>query len=233
MISCDSGNAGPRARCKACGLHPDPCEPGISAWASGCRTWRCPPLAQHTSQADPGTDASQCWPAGIVPLQLNSEALIQHLLPLWGTVLLSIGWLNRGSRAALLVNYQLGPHHSSHPHGDQWCAGRRSDFTSPQRPSPGPRWLELAAHPAAAGAFSAEQRQSDARDSNPPDRCQSRWIDHLGKFESARHVDCPAGLLGSGCSRPSPWFAVNKRATTETARRSGRMRRQCDQRKRR
>ena len=39
---------------------------------------------------------------GVVPINISSTALIELLLPLWGTVLLSIGWLNRGSRAALL-----------------------------------------------------------------------------------------------------------------------------------
>ena len=39
---------------------------------------------------------------GIVPINISSTALVELLLPLWGTVLLSIGWLNRGSRAALL-----------------------------------------------------------------------------------------------------------------------------------
>ena len=32
---------------------------------------------------------------GIAPLQLNARAIVELLLPLWGTVLLSIGWLNR------------------------------------------------------------------------------------------------------------------------------------------
>ena len=39
---------------------------------------------------------------GVVPIKISSTALLELLLPLWGTVLLSIGWLNRGSRAALL-----------------------------------------------------------------------------------------------------------------------------------
>jgi len=39
---------------------------------------------------------------GVVPIKFSSTALFELLLPLWGTVLLSIGWLNRGSRAALL-----------------------------------------------------------------------------------------------------------------------------------
>ena len=39
---------------------------------------------------------------GVVPININGTAILERLLPLWGTVLLSIGWLNRGSRAALL-----------------------------------------------------------------------------------------------------------------------------------
>ena len=39
---------------------------------------------------------------GVVPIKFSSTALFELLLPLWGTVLLSIGWLNRGSRATLL-----------------------------------------------------------------------------------------------------------------------------------
>ena len=39
---------------------------------------------------------------GVVPIKISSTALLELLLPLWGTMLLSIGWLNRGSRAALL-----------------------------------------------------------------------------------------------------------------------------------
>ena len=40
---------------------------------------------------------------GIAPIELNGGAIVELLLPLWGTVLLSIGWLNRNSRAALLT----------------------------------------------------------------------------------------------------------------------------------
>ncbi|WP_392349347.1 glycosyltransferase [Parasynechococcus sp.] len=39
---------------------------------------------------------------GVLPIQWNVHAVVNLLLPLWGTLLLSIGWLNRGSRAALL-----------------------------------------------------------------------------------------------------------------------------------
>ncbi|AII48719.1 hypothetical protein KR52_06130 [Synechococcus sp. KORDI-52] len=39
---------------------------------------------------------------GVVPIKISAAALLELLLPLWGTVLLSIGWLNRSSRAALL-----------------------------------------------------------------------------------------------------------------------------------
>ena len=39
---------------------------------------------------------------GVVPIKVSTTALLELMLPLWGTVLLSIGWLNRGSRAALL-----------------------------------------------------------------------------------------------------------------------------------
>ncbi len=40
---------------------------------------------------------------GITPILLNERAIIELMLPLWGTVLLSIGWLNRSSRSALLT----------------------------------------------------------------------------------------------------------------------------------
>lgn len=39
---------------------------------------------------------------GVLPIRLNADAVLNLLLPLWGSVLLSIGWLNRRSRAALL-----------------------------------------------------------------------------------------------------------------------------------
>ncbi len=39
---------------------------------------------------------------GVVPILLTPEAIISLLLPLWATLLLSLGWLNRGSRAAFL-----------------------------------------------------------------------------------------------------------------------------------
>ncbi|WP_226408019.1 glycosyltransferase [Synechococcus sp. MU1625] len=40
---------------------------------------------------------------GIAPILLDQRAIIDLMLPLWGTVLLSIGWLNRNSRSALLT----------------------------------------------------------------------------------------------------------------------------------
>ena len=40
---------------------------------------------------------------GVAPLLLDQRAIIELMLPLWGTVLLSIGWLNRNSRSALLT----------------------------------------------------------------------------------------------------------------------------------
>ncbi len=40
---------------------------------------------------------------GIAPILLDQRAIIELMLPLWGTVLLSIGWLNRNSRSALLT----------------------------------------------------------------------------------------------------------------------------------
>ena len=39
---------------------------------------------------------------GITPITISVEAILSLLVPLWGTMLLGIGWLNRGSRAALL-----------------------------------------------------------------------------------------------------------------------------------
>jgi cellulose synthase (UDP-forming) len=39
---------------------------------------------------------------GTVPVRFTAAALVSLLLPLWGTVLLGIGWLHRGSRPALL-----------------------------------------------------------------------------------------------------------------------------------
>ncbi|MEL0340716.1 MAG: glycosyl transferase, partial [Synechococcus sp.] len=40
---------------------------------------------------------------GVAPILLDQRAIIDLMLPLWGTVLLSIGWLNRNSRSALLT----------------------------------------------------------------------------------------------------------------------------------
>ena len=40
---------------------------------------------------------------GVAPILLDQQAIIELMLPLWGTVLLSIGWLNRNSRSALLT----------------------------------------------------------------------------------------------------------------------------------
>ncbi|GIR25244.1 MAG: hypothetical protein CM15mP39_10550 [Synechococcus sp.] len=40
---------------------------------------------------------------GVAPILLDQRAIIELMLPLWGTVLLSIGWLNRNSRSALLT----------------------------------------------------------------------------------------------------------------------------------
>ena len=39
---------------------------------------------------------------GTVPILISSNEALRLLLPLWATVLLSIGWINRGSRTALL-----------------------------------------------------------------------------------------------------------------------------------
>ena len=39
---------------------------------------------------------------GTVPILISSSEALQLLLPLWATLLLSIGWINRGSRTALL-----------------------------------------------------------------------------------------------------------------------------------
>ena len=39
---------------------------------------------------------------GIVPIVISHEGLLQRLLPLWLSLLLSVGWLNRRSRYALL-----------------------------------------------------------------------------------------------------------------------------------
>ena len=41
---------------------------------------------------------------GVVPLQLSAAAIASRLLPLWLALLLSVGWLNRGSRHALLAD---------------------------------------------------------------------------------------------------------------------------------
>ena len=38
----------------------------------------------------------------ILPIHLTGSAIVELVLPMWAMVLLSIGWLNRGSRAALL-----------------------------------------------------------------------------------------------------------------------------------
>ena len=40
---------------------------------------------------------------GVVPVQFTTDALINKLLPLWLCLLFSVGWLNRGSRHALLA----------------------------------------------------------------------------------------------------------------------------------
>ncbi|MEB3234728.1 MAG: glycosyltransferase family 2 protein, partial [Cyanobacteriota bacterium] len=39
---------------------------------------------------------------GVVPILISREGLLGQLLPLWTALLLSVGWLNRGSRHALL-----------------------------------------------------------------------------------------------------------------------------------
>ena len=39
---------------------------------------------------------------GIAPIRFTDDAITSNLLPLWATLLLSVGWLNRNSRAALL-----------------------------------------------------------------------------------------------------------------------------------
>jgi cellulose synthase (UDP-forming) len=39
---------------------------------------------------------------GAVPILISREGLVGRLLPLWAAMLLSVGWLNRGSRHALL-----------------------------------------------------------------------------------------------------------------------------------
>ena len=39
---------------------------------------------------------------GIIPILLNSQAALTLLLPLWSLQMLSLGWLNRGSRTAFL-----------------------------------------------------------------------------------------------------------------------------------
>ena len=41
---------------------------------------------------------------GAVPINLNGAAVVGLLLPLWVSLLLSVGWLNRGSRHALLAD---------------------------------------------------------------------------------------------------------------------------------
>ena len=40
----------------------------------------------------------------VVPVQLTGRAVVELLLPLWIALLLSVGWLNRGSRHALLAD---------------------------------------------------------------------------------------------------------------------------------
>lgn len=40
---------------------------------------------------------------GVLPVHVTAEALVERLLPLWLALLLSVGWLNRGSRHALLA----------------------------------------------------------------------------------------------------------------------------------
>lgn len=40
---------------------------------------------------------------GVLPVHVTEEALVERLLPLWLALLLSVGWLNRGSRHALLA----------------------------------------------------------------------------------------------------------------------------------
>jgi cellulose synthase (UDP-forming) len=41
---------------------------------------------------------------GVVPIRLSGAAITELLLPLWAALLLSTGWLNRGSRHALLAD---------------------------------------------------------------------------------------------------------------------------------
>jgi len=40
----------------------------------------------------------------VMPVRLTSQAVVELLLPLWIALLLSVGWLNRGSRHALLAD---------------------------------------------------------------------------------------------------------------------------------
>ena len=40
---------------------------------------------------------------GVLPVHFTTTALLTNLLPLWLAFLLSVGWLNRGSRHALLA----------------------------------------------------------------------------------------------------------------------------------
>lgn len=41
---------------------------------------------------------------GVTPIQLSNGTVLDRLLPLWAALLLSTGWLNRGSRHALLAD---------------------------------------------------------------------------------------------------------------------------------
>ena len=74
-------------------------QPGPTAGLPGRRG----PLAQQPASAGADADAAELRPAGHRTHSPGPAAIIELMLPLWGTVLLSIGWLNRNSRSALLT----------------------------------------------------------------------------------------------------------------------------------
>ena len=158
---------------------------------------------------------------GIVPLQLNSEALIEHLLPLWGTVLLSIGWLNRGSRAALLseltswvltipltltvISGVLGK-----------TLGFHVTPKDRRRDRAGWSWrltLPLLVLAALNSINLIRVMQTLLIGANPAGSITLVWasLNLVGSLIALRACWDPA------VQDPSPWFAVNKRATMETS----------------
>ena len=58
------------------------------------------PVAEQPAEVGADADAAELRAGRRCAILLDQRAIIDLMLPLWGTVLLSIGWLNRNSRSA-------------------------------------------------------------------------------------------------------------------------------------